>query len=166
MDKDALVADVVDTWLQRAEGRPTFCFAVNRVHANHLQQKFLAAGVQAGYVDAYTDKDERREVARQFHAGEIKVVCNVGVLTTGIDWDVRCIILARPTKSEMLFVQMIGRGLRTADGKNDCLIPTIIRDSDSSPTLATKRSTMASHAPRPKPKQWRSCLSRARSAPS
>ena len=34
----------------------------------------------------------------------------------------RCIILARPTKSEMLFVQMIGRGLRTADGKADCLI--------------------------------------------
>jgi DNA repair protein RadD len=122
MDKETLVADVVDTWLQRAEGRPTLCFAVNRVHANHLQQKFLAAGVQAGYVDAYTDRDERREVARQFHAGEIKVVCNVGVLTTGIDWDVRCIILARPTKSEMLFVQMIGRGLRTADGKADCLI--------------------------------------------
>jgi superfamily II DNA or RNA helicase len=43
-------------------------------------------------------------------------------LTTGIDWDVRCIILARPTKSEILFVQMIGRGLRTAEGKSDCLI--------------------------------------------
>jgi superfamily II DNA or RNA helicase len=43
-------------------------------------------------------------------------------LTTGIDWDVRCIILARPTKSEILYVQMIGRGLRVADGKQDCLI--------------------------------------------
>jgi DNA repair protein RadD len=52
----------------------------------------------------------------------VQVVCNVGCLTTGIDWDVRCIVLARPTKSEMLFVQMIGRGLRTADGKDDCLI--------------------------------------------
>ena len=40
----------------------------------------------------------------------------------GIDWDVRCIILARPTKSEMLFVQIIGRGLRLAEGKEDCLI--------------------------------------------
>jgi DNA repair protein RadD len=39
-----------------------------------------------------------------------------------VDWDVRCIILARPTKSEMLFVQMIGRGLRTAHGKDDCII--------------------------------------------
>jgi len=52
----------------------------------------------------------------------VKVVCNVGCLTIGIDWDARSIILARPTKSEMLFVQMVGRGLRMADGKTDCLI--------------------------------------------
>jgi DNA repair protein RadD len=54
--------------------------------------------------------------------GEIRVVVNIGCLTTGIDWDVRCIILARPTKSAMLFVQIIGRGLRTANGKTDCII--------------------------------------------
>src|SRR5258708_9633418 len=65
---------------------------------------------------------EGSAIAKGFHAGEVDVVCNVGCLTTGIDWDVRCIILARPTKSEMLFVQMIGRGLRTADGKVDCLV--------------------------------------------
>jgi superfamily II DNA or RNA helicase len=122
VDKESLVADVVTTWLQRADGRPTLCFAVNRIHANHLQQKFVEAGVVAGYIDAFTPAAEREAIKRQFHAGEIKVVCNVGCLTTGIDWDVRCIILARPTKSEMLFVQMIGRGLRTADGKDDCLI--------------------------------------------
>jgi len=50
------------------------------------------------------------------------VICNVGVLTTGFDADVRCIILARPTKSEMLYVQMIGRGLRPAKGKDHCLV--------------------------------------------
>jgi DNA repair protein RadD len=122
MDKSALVADVVTTWLERAQDRPTLCFAVDRAHAKHLQQRFLEAGIETGYVDAYSEINERKEIARQFHAGEIKVVCNVGVLTTGIDWDVRCIILARPTRSEILFVQMIGRGLRTADGKDDCLI--------------------------------------------
>jgi DNA repair protein RadD len=122
MDKPALVADVVDTWIERGENRPTLCFAVDRAHAKNLQAKFQAAAVNAGYIDAYTDTIERRQIARQFHAGEIKIVCNVGCLTTGIDWDVRCIILARPTKSEILFVQMIGRGLRTADSKADCLI--------------------------------------------
>ena len=117
-----LVADVVSTWLERGEGRPTLCFAVDRAHAKHLQQQFQAAGVSTGYVDAYTDLDEREAVRRAFHDGELKVVCNVGVLTTGVDWDVRCIILARPTQSEMLYVQIIGRGLRTAEGKADCLI--------------------------------------------
>jgi DNA repair protein RadD len=122
MDKSNLVADVVDTWLDRGQGRPTLCFAVDRAHAKHLQQKFIEAGVAAAYIDAYTCTADRKVVERQFHAGTVKVVCNVGCLTTGIDWDVRAIILARPTKSEMLFVQMVGRGLRTAEGKSDCLI--------------------------------------------
>jgi DNA repair protein RadD len=122
MNKVVLVADVVETWLERAAGRPTLCFAVDRAHAKALQEKFLAAGICAEYIDCYTEAPERNAIARRFHAGELKVVCNVGCLTTGIDWDVRCIILARPTKSEMLFVQMVGRGLRTAPGKDNCLI--------------------------------------------
>jgi superfamily II DNA or RNA helicase len=54
MDKSALVADVVDTWLERSQSRQTFCFAVDRAHAKHLQAKFSDAGVPAGYIDAYT----------------------------------------------------------------------------------------------------------------
>jgi superfamily II DNA or RNA helicase len=61
-------------------------------------------------------------VFRQFKAGEVKIISNVGVLTTGFDSDVRCIILARPTRSEILYTQMIGRGLRKAEGKDHCLI--------------------------------------------
>jgi DNA repair protein RadD len=123
MNKAKLVADVVDTWIDRAENRPTLCFAVDRPHAKHLQNKFIEVGVPTGYIDCYTTQDERAEIEQQFHCGEIKVVCNVNVLTTGVDWaNVSCLILARPTKSEMLFVQMAGRGLRTADGKADCLI--------------------------------------------
>lgn len=122
LDKSDLVADVVSTWIDRAQGRPTLCFAVDRAHAKHLQDQFVQSGVPAGYIDAFTDDSEREKIRVAFHAGALKVVCNVGCLTTGVDWDVRCIILARPTKSEMLFVQMIGRGLRTADGKTDCLV--------------------------------------------
>jgi DNA repair protein RadD len=122
MNKTVLVADVVTTWLERAQDRPTLCFAVDRAHAKNLQQQFLQAEVSAEYIDCYTESAERNAIAKRLHAGEVRVVCNVGCLTTGIDWDVRCIILARPTKSEILYVQMIGRGLRTADGKADCLI--------------------------------------------
>jgi DNA repair protein RadD len=122
MNNKPLVADIVDTWLRRAQNRATVCFAVNRAHAKHLQQKFTEAGISAGYIDAYTPVTEREEIKQKFHGGEYRVVCNVACLTTGIDWDVRCIVLARPTKSEMLYVQIIGRGLRTAEGKDDCLI--------------------------------------------
>lgn len=122
MDKRELVADVVTTWLAKAENRPTLVFAVDRAHAKSLQTSFQAAGVNAGYVDATTDASDRRALARGFKDGSIPVVCNVGVLTTGVDWDVRCIVLARPTKSEILYVQILGRGLRTAKGKQDLLI--------------------------------------------
>lgn len=117
-----LVADVVDTWRKLGENRSTLCFAVDRAHAKKLQMQFETAGVPTGYIDAFTTPAERQEIERKFHASEVKVVCNVGCLTTGIDWDVRCIVLARPTKSEMLFVQILGRGLRTAEAKEDCLV--------------------------------------------
>ena len=117
-----LVADVVEQWLARAENRPTLCFAVDRAHAKLLQQRFDEAGVSTGYIDAYTSAEEREAIAGQFKRGQTQVVCNVGCLTTGIDWDVRCIVLARPTRSEILYTQIIGRGLRTAEGKADCLI--------------------------------------------
>ena len=78
--------------------------------------------MKCGYQDAFTKDEEREAIRRAFHNGELEVVCNVGTLTTGIDWDVRCISLCRPTKSDMLFVQIVGRGLRTAPGKDHCLI--------------------------------------------
>ena len=101
MNKNELVADIVSTWLAKADNRPTLCFAVNRLHAKHIQQQFEEAGVKTAYLDAFSTLDERKQVAKDFAEGAVKVVCNVGVLTTGVDWDVRCIILARPTKSEI-----------------------------------------------------------------
>lgn len=133
MQRGALTADIVDTWLRLGENRSTFCFAVDRSHARHLQEQFTARGVACGYLDGFTPKDDgetrdgefiegRKTIKEKFDSGEYRVICNVGVLTTGIDWDVRCIIMARPTKSEILFTQIIGRGLRTAEGKDYCLI--------------------------------------------
>lgn len=122
MNKPKLVADVVETWRRLGEDRQTFVFGVDRAHAKQLQDRFNEAGIPAAYVDAFTDSDERTEIRKKFHNGGYKVVCNVGTMTTGVDWDVRCVVLARPTKSEMLYLQIIGRGLRPADGKQDCLI--------------------------------------------
>ncbi|HWA17735.1 MAG TPA: DEAD/DEAH box helicase [Devosia sp.] len=122
MSSPLLVADVVATWLKLGEDRPTICFAVDRAHARKLSAEFVAAGVTCAYMDGFTEKEERDTIRRAFHDGRVKVVCNVGVLTTGVDWDVRCLVLARPTKSEILFVQIVGRALRPAEGKVDALI--------------------------------------------
>ena len=122
MGKDVIVADIVETWLRRGEGRPTLCFCVDRAHAKLIQEKFNAAGVSCGYIDAYTDRAERSVIRQQFIAGKFNVIANIGVLTTGVDWpEISCIIFARPTKSEMLFVQIAGRGLRVSEQKQNCL---------------------------------------------
>lgn len=122
MNKPQLVADVVSTWIDKGEDRPTLCFATGVKHARAIRDRFAEFGIGVAYVDADTPRTERDSIGRSLAAGHVKVVVNIGTLTTGIDWDVRCISLARPTKSEILFVQMIGRGLRTADGKDDLLI--------------------------------------------
>jgi DNA repair protein RadD len=122
MQRPKLVGDVVSTYLRLGEDRKGFVFAVDCAHAQELQQRFNEAGVPCGYVDSHSTSDERRAVKSAYESGEIKLVANVNVMTTGIDWDVRIIIMARPTKSETLFVQTIGRGLRVAEGKADCLI--------------------------------------------
>jgi superfamily II DNA or RNA helicase len=122
MRRGTLVADAVTTWLERGEDRPTLVFAVDRAHAKSLQAKFQEAGIATEYIDAFVSREEREEIGKRFHAGTTRVVVNIACLTTGLDWDVRCIVLARPTKSEILFVQIVGRGLRTAEGKADLLI--------------------------------------------
>ncbi|SEN69833.1 Helicase conserved C-terminal domain-containing protein [Roseovarius tolerans] len=122
MQGKALMASVVETWLTQGEDRPTLLFGVNCAHAEALCEAFKDAGVASAYVDAFTDNIERNLIERQFRAREIKVVCSVRTLTTGVDWPVSCIIDAAPTKSEILHVQKIGRGLRIQDGSEDLLI--------------------------------------------
>lgn len=123
VDKATLVGDVIQTWLAKGENRPTLCYSVNRAHAEHLQQRFLEAGVAAEYIDCFTERVDRERIFDRFRAGETKVICNVATLAVGVDLPmVSCIIDARPTKSEMRFVQTIGRGLRTAPGKDQLIV--------------------------------------------
>jgi superfamily II DNA or RNA helicase len=118
-----LVANIVETWKQLAEGRPTVAFCCSRAHAEQLAKEFTEAGIGAGYMDCKTPSSERKEIRRKMLAGEIKVVCNVEIVGIGIDWpEVSCIVYARPTMSDMRFVQNIGRGLRAHPGKVDLMV--------------------------------------------
>lgn len=113
MGDGKLVADIVETWKALGENRPTLCFAVDRAHARKIEREFLAAGVATEYADAFTPPEERDAIGERLRTGQTKIVTNVGVLTTGVDWPwVSCLIMARPTKSPALFVQQVGRALR------------------------------------------------------
>ncbi|MGM8191801.1 DEAD/DEAH box helicase family protein [Escherichia coli] len=117
-----LVGDIVQNWLENGRDLPTIAFCVNVAHANYLTIQFNLAGVNAEVMTADTPVDERQTIIHRFETGATKIIVSVGVLVAGFDSDVRCIIYARPTKSEIRWLQALGRGLRTAPGKASCLI--------------------------------------------
>jgi len=122
MDREQLVGDIVTHWLRYAQDRLTVVFATNVAHARHLCEEFLKAGVAAGYVHGGTPKPERDKMLAQLASDEIRVVVNCAVLIEGWDLpEVGCVILARPTKSLCLYRQMVGRGMRVAEGKENLL---------------------------------------------
>lgn len=122
MQKGELTADIIKTYRQIWGKGKTLCFAVDRAHARSIQERFIHAGIPCSYQDADTPQYERAEIKRQFHNGSIEIIVSVETMIMGIDYDVRCISCARPTKSDMLWCQLIGRGLRTAPGKDACTI--------------------------------------------
>jgi DNA repair protein RadD len=123
MDRAQLVGDIVTHWHKYGERRKTVCFAVNVAHSIHIRDEFVKAGVRAEHIDGSTPKDERDASLARLDSGEIEVVTNCMVLTEGWDMpEIGCIILARPTKKMGLYRQMIGRGLRPAEGKTDVIV--------------------------------------------
>ncbi len=122
MGNAELVGDIVRNWLENGGDLPTVCFCVNVAHANFVTREFLQAGVVAEVMTAETPHEARQDIIRRFEDGSTKIIVNVGVLVAGFDSDVRCIIYARPTKSEIRWLQCLGRGLRTAPGKKNCII--------------------------------------------
>jgi DNA repair protein RadD len=123
MNTDQLVGDIVEHWLKHAEHRRTVVFAVDVAHSVHITDELLKSGVKAEHVDANTPQADRDAILARLASGETEVVSNCMILTEGFDLpDIGCIVLARPTRSLGLYRQMVGRGLRPAEGKNDVII--------------------------------------------
>lgn len=100
-----------------SRGVLVFCSSVDQ--AENLQTKILGSEV----VTAKTKKKDRERIINGFRSGEVKMVFNVGVLTTGFDHPaLDCIVLLRPTRSIGLYYQMLGRGVRICEGKRFCRV--------------------------------------------
>jgi superfamily II DNA or RNA helicase len=122
-DKPELIGDIVTHWLKLASGTPTVCFASNIPHSKHIVEQFLAAGVAAEHIDCYTDEDERKAILQRIETGETLIISNVGILCEGWDFPAcKTLILARPTRSLIRYIQMAGRVLRPHESKERALI--------------------------------------------
>jgi superfamily II DNA or RNA helicase len=114
---------IAQKYLELASGRRSICFGVNILHCQHMTEAFLEAGIPAAYVTGSTTTTDRKHLYQQLRDGDIKILSSVQVLTEGFDLpQVACVIMARPTQSRALYTQAIGRGLRLAPGKRDCII--------------------------------------------
>ena len=123
MDQSKLVADIVDTWMLRGENRQTICFVTNVAHGEHIAAQFRANGIPAQNISTYSKFDDRKRHLKDFEKGKLRVICSVDILTKGYDNPAAsCLIMARPTKSLMTYIQQAGRVLRTSPGKTDAII--------------------------------------------
>ncbi|KAI1497685.1 P-loop containing nucleoside triphosphate hydrolase protein [Biscogniauxia marginata] len=114
----------VRSWLAKAaERKSTLVFCVDLAHVAGLTQTFRQHGIDARFITGDTPKNERGERLDAFRRGEFPVLINCGVFTEGTDIpNIDCVVLARPTRSRNLLVQMIGRGMRLYPGKTNCHI--------------------------------------------
>ena len=127
---DIMTAGALAFWQKHANDRPTIAYAVSVDHAHNLAAVFDNASIPAAVILGDTKPEERDKAIAGFRNGAIKVLVNVIVATEGFDLpDASCIIIARPTMSLALYLQMIGRGLRPKPDGGDCLILDLAANS-------------------------------------
>ena len=105
------------------KGRKGIVYAINISHAQKITKLYQEHGVKAIAIDSKTPATERQQDIEAFKRGDIQVLVNVDIFSEGFDCpDVEFVQLARPTLSLAKYLQMVGRGLRVAKGKKNCVI--------------------------------------------
>ena len=103
--------------------RKGIVYAINISHAQKITKLYQEHGVKAIAIDSKTPATERQQDIEAFKKGDIQVLVNVDIFSEGFDCpDVEFVQLARPTLSLAKYLQMVGRGLRVAKGKKNCVI--------------------------------------------
>lgn len=124
VDQDAITRAAVTEIIAHGRDRRSwlaFCSGVE--HARHVAEELGRQGISCRTIFGDTPKDERDAILAAFKRGEIRALASMGVLTTGFNAPgVDLIALLRPTQSAGLYVQMVGRGTRLAQGKENCLV--------------------------------------------
>lgn len=126
-DLDAFVEMVGEQWkkilniveIAKSGNQHVLVFCATVGQAEQLSKEIVGSAV----VSAKTPKKQREAIVEGFKKGDIQIVFNVGVLTTGFDFpELDCIVMIRPTRSLALYYQMLGRGVRKAENKKNCVV--------------------------------------------
>ncbi|KAJ3362843.1 hypothetical protein GGF32_005244 [Allomyces javanicus] len=143
---------IVRSWLQvssydrttdqATKRRSTLVFATDIEHVEGLADAFCKTGAEAHALHSKISPELRDSLIQRFRRGEFPVLINCGILTEGTDIpNIDCIILARPTRSSVLYQQMLGRGLRLHSDKTECLVIDVV-DQNTKADLVTAPSLL------------------------
>lgn len=123
IDTSLIMGDLLETWRRYAQGKKTVVFAVDVKHSKAIAVAYQEANIPAEHLDGETPADERKAIIERFRQGKTLVLTNCGIFSEGFDLpSIEAIQCVRPTKSLILWLQMVGRALRPASGKEHAII--------------------------------------------
>ena len=123
MNERAIYGNVIQTYRKLADGELSICYCVSVRHAAETALAFNQAGIRSEAISGQTPNGERQRIMGAFRRGEIRVLCNVGIISEGVSIDeVTCCMLLRPTESVALGQQQAQRCMRYLPGKTAKII--------------------------------------------
>lgn len=123
MQQSPVVGDALAHYQKYAMGKRAVAFTWSIESSKEIAARFNAAGIAAVHIDGETPDAERKRAIDNFRTGRIKVLSNVEIISEGFDLPaIEAAFLLRPTKSLSLYLQQVGRALRTFPGKTEALI--------------------------------------------
>lgn len=118
-----IYGDVLKQYKRLADGKQAICYLSGIEISEAVAERFSTDGIRAAHIDGNTPKAERDRIVEAFRRGEIRILCNVDLISEGFDVpDCECVILLRPTKSLTLFIQQSMRCMRYREGKRAIII--------------------------------------------
>ena len=123
LNKRPSIERLYQSFEEYGKDRKGIVYAINISHAKKIMELYQEHGIKAVAIDSKTPAAERQADIEAFRKGDIQVLVNVDIFSEGFDCpDVELVQLARPTLSLAKYLQMVGRGLRVAKGKKNCVI--------------------------------------------
>lgn len=123
MSDYTIMSELIGAYKEHANNAKCIIFAASVKHSKNIVERFLSEGITAESIDSNTPENERKNILEKFENGKIQILSNYQIFTEGFDCPaIEVVMLARPTKSFPLYLQMIGRAIRKKENNAPALI--------------------------------------------